>query len=663
MCGIAGYFGGPTGATGREAHAILKSMSDAIRHRGPDSEGQWVSGDELCGLAHRRLSIIDVSPAGAQPMASHSGRHVIAFNGEIYNFSDLRRDVEARRGSVAWRGHSDTEVLLELIAELGVSQALASVDGMFAFAVYDRQERALTFARDAFGEKPLYYGYCRSSLLFGSELKALKAFPGFAPAIDAQALADYFKYAYIPAPASIYEGIFKLPPAHTLTLRFEDLAQGRLPAPVSWWDITSVALNARNRPFEAPYDAALAQVRDTLTTAVKRRLMSDVPLGALLSGGIDSSLVTALMQQAGASPVKTFSIGMDEPGFNESKHASAVAQHLGTQHHELILQPHQVQSVIPDMASIYDEPFADSSQVPTYLVSRMSREHVTVALSGDGGDELFGGYNRYFHAPAVWSRVSRLPTAARRTVATVAAAVPPSSIDRMVALAGSLAPRELAAGRAGEKMQKLARVLASTDATAFHDNLLAITGDARAALTLTRAAQNLALRGSSEGSLTFAERAMLLDTGNYLPDDVLVKVDRASMAVALETRTPFLSRDLFNLAWSLPIEFKTGAGQGKRILRDLLYTMVPRDIVDRPKSGFAIPVGRWLRTGLRDWAEDGLSVAALAHSEIFDAQQVRRLWNEHLSGRRDHDAFIWAVLMYQGWRKTKRGRRNQELAE
>jgi asparagine synthase (glutamine-hydrolysing) len=654
MCGVAGYFGRPAVAAAGEVGTLLKSMSDAIRHRGPDSEGQWVSDDELCGLSHRRLSIIDVSPAGAQPMVSHSGRHVIAFNGEIYNFSDLRRDAEVSRGSVAWRGHSDTEVLLELIAELGVSRALARVDGMFALAVYDRQDRSLTLARDAFGEKPLYYGYFRSSLIFGSELKALKAFPGFEPAIDLQALADYFKYAYIPAPASIYEGVFKLPPAHTLTLRPKDVAHGQLSAPVPWWDITSTALEARSRPFEASYDEALAQVRDTLTMAVKRRLMSDVPLGALLSGGIDSSLVTAMMQQAGASPVKTFSIGMDEPGFNEAQHARAVAQHLGTEHQELILRPQQVHSVIPDMAAIYDEPFADSSQVSTYLVSRMARERVTVALTGDGGDELFGGYNRYYHAPAVWSRIGSLPAGARRTAAAVAASVSPEAVDRMVALAGALAPRELAAGRAGEKLQKLARVMAATDATAFHDSLLAITGDAGGTLTLTPAAQNLALRGSNLESLTFAERAMLLDSGNYMPDDVLVKVDRASMAVALETRTPFLSRDLFMLAWTLPMGFKVSRAQGKRILRDLLYTMVPRDIVDRPKSGFAIPVGSWLRTGLRDWAEEGLSSHALAGAAIFDVTEVRRRWAEHLSGRRDHAAFLWAVLMYQGWRQANR---------
>jgi asparagine synthase (glutamine-hydrolysing) len=654
VCGLAGYFGGLDRAAACDARTVLTSMSDAVRHRGPDSDGQWLSGDELCGLAHRRLSIIDLSPAGAQPMVSHAGGHVMAFNGEIYNFNDLRGEVEGRRRSVSWRGHSDTEVLLELIAERGVANALASVDGMFALAVYDIGNRTLTLARDAFGEKPLYYGYSGATLLFGSELKALKAFPGFAAPVNTQSLADYFKYAYIPAPASVYQGIYKLPPAHVLTVTSKDVAQGNLPHPAPWWEIGVAALSARQRGFSGTVGDAGAQLRDTLTIATKRRMVSDVPLGALLSGGIDSSLVTALMQSASEKPVKTFSIGMDEPGFNEAPHAQAVATHLHTDHQELILTPQQVQAVIPDVAAIYDEPFADSSQVPTFLVSRMARDHVTVALSGDGGDELFGGYNRYFHAPAVWSRLNRWPASARSGAAALIGAVPPGAVTSMVALAGPFAPRELAAGRAGEKLQKLARVISAADAGAFHDNLLAITGNVRGMLTIPNTAQTLASRGLSGDDLDFSERAMLLDSHTYLPDDVLVKVDRASMAVALEMRTPFLSRDLFNLAWSLPMDFKTGAGQGKRILRDVLYTMVPRDLVDRPKSGFAIPIGRWLRTGLRDWAEEGLSGAALANSDIFDVQQVRRCWAEHLSGRRDHDAFLWAVLMYQGWRQANR---------
>ena len=655
MCGFAGYYGGLGRAAADDAAGTLKFMSDAIRHRGPDSEGQWVGSDGLCGLSHRRLSIIDLSPAGAQPMLSHRGSLVIAFNGEIYNFEDLRRTIELRRGNVNWRGHSDTEVLLEMIADIGVEQALANVDGMFAFAAYDLNSRSLTLARDAFGEKPLYYGYCGKTFLFGSELKALTAFPGFDAQPDMQALADYFKYAYIPAPASVYRGIFKLLPAHVLTISPDDVAHGRLPEPKPWWDMAAAAISAQNQPYAGTYEDALTDVRSTLTTSARRRLAADVPLGALLSGGIDSSVVTALMQSNGNRPVKTFSIGMDEPGFNEAQHAGAVAAHLGTEHHELILKPQQVQSAIPDIAAIFDEPFADSSQVPTYLVSRMARERVTVALSGDGGDELFAGYNRYFHAPAIWSRLDRVPTSARRAAGTVIASFPPATVDSVVALAGPFAPRELSAGRAGEKLQKLARVISAADVTAYHDNLLAVTADAKSALSIAPVPRNLASRDVTKKHRDFASRAMLVDTANYLPDDVLTKVDRASMAVSLEMRTPFLSRDLFTLAWSLPMNFKAGSGQGKRILRDLLYEMVPRQLVDRPKSGFSIPAGRWLRTGLRDWAESGLSSAALANAEIFNVKEVRRRWDEHLSGRRDHECFLWSVLMYQGWRHATAG--------
>lgn len=655
MCGFAGYYGGLGRAAAGDAAGTLKFMSDAIRHRGPDSEGQWVGSDGLCGLSHRRLSIIDLSPAGAQPMFSHRGSLVIAFNGEIYNFEDLRRTIELRRGNVNWRGHSDTEVLLEMIADIGVEQALANVDGMFAFAAYDLNSRSLTLARDAFGEKPLYYGYCGKTFLFGSELKALTAYPGFDAQPDMQALADYFKYAYIPAPASVYRGIFKLLPAHVLTISPDDVAHGRLPEPKPWWDMAAAAISAQNQPYAGTYEDALTDVRSTLTTSARRRLAADVPLGALLSGGIDSSVVTALMQSNGNRPVKTFSIGMDEPGFNEAQHAGAVAAHLGTEHHELILKPQQVQSAIPDIAAIFDEPFADSSQVPTYLVSRMARERVTVALSGDGGDELFAGYNRYFHAPAIWSRLDRFPTSARRAAGTVIASFPPATVDSMVALAGPFAPRELSAGRAGEKLQKLARVISAADVTAYHDNLLAVTADAKSALSIAPAPRNLASQDVTKKHRDFASRAMLVDTANYLPDDVLTKVDRASMAVSLEMRTPFLSRDLFTLAWSLPMNFKAGSGQGKRILRDLLYEMVPRQLVDRPKSGFSIPAGRWLRTGLRDWAESGLSSAALANAEIFNVKEVRRRWDEHLSGRRDHECFLWSVLMYQGWRHATAG--------
>lgn len=654
MCGLAGYFGWRGGADTRQATEILRAMTSAIRHRGPDADGHWISDDGSCGLGHRRLSIIDLSEAGSQPMRSSDGRYVIAFNGEIYNFQDLRREVEARRCAVRWRGHSDTEVLLELISETGLAEALTQVDGMFALALFDNQTRSLTLARDAFGEKPLYYGLLGGTLIFGSELKALNSFPGFSPTIDPQALADFFKYSYIPAPTTVYKYVFKLPPAHMLTVRTGDAVVNTASEP--WWDMTDAALKARSDPFRGGFEEAIEAVREVLLASASRRLVSDVPLGALLSGGIDSSLTTALMQAASGERVKTFSIGMDERGYNEAGHARAVARHLGTEHHELVLTPSEVQAVIPEIAGIYDEPFADSSQVPTYLVSRMAREKVTVALSGDGGDELFAGYNRYVHAPAIWKKISHLPLPARRAVAALAGALPPSAINSLVALAGPFAPRELAAGRAGEKLQKLARVMAAADTAGFHDELLATAGDVRHALSISGEPSNLARRFREIRGLDFTEFAMLTDTGNYLPDDILAKVDRASMAVSLEIRTPFLSRELFSLAWSMPMEFKVSEGQGKRILRDLLYTMVPREIVDRPKAGFAAPVGRWLRSDLRDWAESLLSPKMLSDAGDFEVDEVRRRWSEHLSGRRDHETFLWSVLMYQGWRHAGHAR-------
>ncbi|MEM7353723.1 MAG: asparagine synthase (glutamine-hydrolyzing) [Acidobacteriota bacterium] len=652
MCGITGFFGedDPRGAPER-----LCSMTRTLRHRGPDTGASWLEAEAGVGLGHRRLSILDLSPAGAQPMHSHDERYVLSINGEIYNYPTLRTFVEQRRGGVAWRGHSDTEVLLELIAEIGVAQTLTRLDGMFAMAVYDRQDRRLTLARDPFGEKPLYYGRCGQVLLFGSELRPLLAYPGFAPPIDLGALADFFKYSYIPCPASIYEGVAKLPPAQYLEVTRQDIVAGRWPEPQAYWSPGEAALRSLEHPFAGSQAEALEQVRAVLLDSTARRMMSDVPLGSLLSGGIDSSIVTALMQASAPRPVRTFSIGMAVADFDEAAHARAVSRHLGTDHSELMLTPQEIQAAIPGMPAIYDEPFADSSQVPTYLVSRMAREEVTVALSGDGGDELFGGYNRYFYAARLNRWLGRIPGPARTTVSALLQALPMGAVRRAVALAGPLAPRELAAGRAPEKLQKLARILAA-DETSFHDRLLETTGHVEGVLAFDARPSILAARlermADGLGALSWAERAMLLDVTNYLPDDLLAKVDRASMAVSLEVRTPFLNRALFELAWSLPWSMKVGPREGKRILRELLTTYVPRELVERPKSGFAMPIGRWLGSDLRDWAEASLSRTRLQAEGIFDVPEVRRRWAEHLAGRRDHDTFLWSVLMYQGWRES-----------
>lgn len=641
MCGIAGFLGQPFEDTDR----TLKAMTDAIAHRGPDAQGRWYDIESGIGLGHRRLSIIDVSPAGAQPMNSADGRYAITFNGEIYNFPKLRADIESSGHAPPWRGGSDTEVLLALISRDGVENAIKQCDGMFAIALWDRETRTLVLARDAFGEKPLYYARMNGRMLFGSELRALQVTPGFDVPLDPNALGNFFKYSYIPAPHTIWQGVFKLPAGHMLRLTRHQVMQGDEPLPEPWWDPVGEALAARDTGFDGSFDDAVAETQRLLAASTARRMVSDVPLGSLLSGGVDSSVVTALMQAQSARPVQTFSIGMDEDGFDESQAAAAVAKHLGTNHSDLVLSSADVQAAIPHVIPVYDEPFADASQVPTWLVARMARASVSVVLSGDGGDEMFAGYNRYIHGSHVWNQVSRLPPALRPIAGHALAALP----QGLVQSAGRYLPGDLT-GRTAEKLQKLVRVISQPNEAEFHDRLLA-TSDAPSEL-LSCDAWPEALPNRSDGraaGLGFAARAQMLDTANYLPDDVLTKVDRAMMSVSLEGRTPFLERDLHRFAWSLPEPYKLRGRTGKHVLREALYKHVPRALVDRPKAGFAIPVGRWLRTGLRDWAEDSLSISALEMSGYLNSSAIRKRWSAHLSGKSDHDTSLWNVLMFQHW--------------
>lgn len=646
MCGLAGFLGQPFEDTDR----TLTAMTNAISHRGPDATGCWHDLEAGIGLGHRRLSIIDPSPAGAQPMVSADGRYIVVYNGEIYNFQELRADLESTGNAPSWQGHSDTEVLLALIARDGVEAAINRCDGMFAFALWDRKMRTLVLARDAFGEKPLYYGRIAGRLLFGSELRALTAAPGFDATLDTAALGSFLKYSYIPAPDTIWQGVFKLPAGHLLRLSRDQVLGGDLPAPQPWWDAVGEALDARDRGFDGSFEEAVAETERLLAASTARRMVSDVPLGAMLSGGVDSTMVTALMQAQSARPVQTFSIGMDEDGFDESPAAAAVAHHLGTHHSELVLSSADVQAAIPDVIPCYDEPFADSSQVPTWLVSRMARENVSVVLSGDGGDEIFAGYNRYIYGPQVWGKVGRLPPRLRRMLGQGLGALPFGLVQGAVTGAGRLAPREATSGRAIEKLQKLARVMSQPDEAAFHDRLLATAHAPTELLACDALPETVPRRADHRtADLGFAARAQMLDTATYLPDDIMTKVDRASMAVSLEARTPYLERTLYRFAWSLPEQYKLRGSTGKRVLREALYKHIPRNLVDRPKAGFAIPIGRWLRAGLRDWAETALSVPALESSGYLDAQAIRHRWQEHLSGKHDHDTLLWNVLMFQHW--------------
>jgi asparagine synthase (glutamine-hydrolysing) len=648
MCGIAGFFA-HDGLDATAAQAVATAMSQAIHHRGPDSSAEWADADAGIMLVHRRLAIIDLSAAGAQPMTSASGRWVISYNGEIYNFEALRSQLNAAGQNPDWRGHSDTEVLLACIDAWGVEATLGKLNGMFAFAIWDRRERELWLARDRFGEKPLYYGWAGRTFVFGSELKALRCHPDFDMSIDRAAFGSYVKYGFVPHDSSIHSGIRKLPPAGWIRLA-SDAESGFLPEPSLCWDIDATIADARRNPFGGSLDDAADALDQVLGDAVENRMVADVPLCGLLSGGVDSSLIVALMQARSSQPVSTYSIGSTEPGFDEAKIAKQIGQHLGTRHTEFYVDPSDALEIVPQLGAMYDEPFADSSQIPTHIVSRLVRQSGTVALSGDAGDELFGGYNRYFHGARIAGMINRLPFSLRKAAASCMTALPPDAINRLLHPVRGVLPAELRSGAAGEKVHKLAASLSASSEMAFGEMLLAQWPRPEEVLVGEPQVANLTDIYSPPAALTgFAETMMYHDTRFYMTDDVLAKVDRASMAASLEVRVPFLDPEVFAFAWSLPLSMKTGRGVGKLVLRRLLSRYVPDHLMDRPKQGFAVPVGRWLRGDLRDWAEALIDPARLGREGYFDVSAVRRCWDEHVSGRRNHDARLWTILMFQAW--------------
>lgn len=634
MCGIAGIVD-PSAADIESLQALVRRMNDTLAHRGPDGSGVWADPGAGVVLAQRRLAIVDLSPAGAQPMADRAGRYCITLNGEIYNYEELRRDLP----QCNWRGHSDTEVLLEAIAAWGLEAALARAVGMFALALWDKRERVLTLARDRFGEKPLYYCVTRGALLFASELKALRAHPAFDARIDREALDQFLRVGCVPAPRTIYEGVFKLPPASTLALRVTPGRPLELPAqaPRSYWSLSEISASGA---LAIGDEEALEQLEKLLRQSIAGQMVADVPVGAFLSGGIDSSLAVALMQTQASGRVKTFSIGFAEAGYDEATHARAVAAHLGTDHTELYVSAGAAMDVIPLLPAMYDEPFGDSSQIPTHLVARLAREQVTVSLSGDGADELFGGYNRHILARQL-ERMKYIPAPLRSLAARAIGAVAPSDWDRVLGrILGDRAPV-----RPGEKMHKIAGALAEPDMVSVYRRLISAYDGPSLSCGVHDAVSLWTLHG--QGGV--AERMMLSDAQGYLPDDILVKVDRAAMAVALETRAPYLDHRVAEFAVRLPVGLKLRAGQGKWPLRALLDRHVPRHLIERPKQGFGVPVGSWLRGPLKDWAGGLLDAARLKREGYLDASRVQALWDAHQSKRQDAQHALWNVLMFQAW--------------
>lgn len=630
MCGLAGAVGAVGAAAALER--VGWAMGEALRRRGPDDGGVWT--DEAAGvlIAHRRLAVLELSPAGAQPMVSACGRLVLAYNGEIYNHLDLRRALEDEGAGVDWRGRSDTETLLAAILAWGVEATLRRAVGMFALALWDRRARRLTLARDRLGEKPLYYGRQGGAFLFGSELSALRAYPGFVGEVDPDAVAAVIKHHYVPAPASIYRGVRKLPPGMMLELDV-DAAE---PTPRPYWSVAQAARQGAVAPFDGDEEAAADTLEALLSRAVAGQTLSDVPIGAFLSGGIDSSLIVALMQAQASRPVKTFTIGFEAAGFDEAAHARAVAAHLGTDHVEHYVTVREAQDVAPRLPELYCEPFADASQIPAFLIAQAARREVTVCLSGDGGDELFGGYQRYDMDGTKAAALLATPLPLRR--------------------AAAWGVRRLAAAEAGgarlaafaDKAEKLTALLSSRSDAELRGNLVSHLADP-AALTLGGRATPLGAWGEAPEPAGFQAGLMAFDMMTYLPDDVMVKVDRAAMAVSLETRAPFLDHRLVEFSQSLPLSMKLRGGVRKRLLRQLLYRHAPAALVDRPKMGFRAPIGAWLRGALRDWAEDLLSPRRLAEGGLFRPEAVRALWRRHLVEGRPCQYQLWPVLMVQAW--------------
>lgn len=642
MCGIAGFLDPKTRMSTESLQMTVDAMTQTIWHRGPDDSGNWVDENAGIALGHRRLSILDLSPEGHQPMVSANGRYVLIFNGEIYNFLELKQQLQGLGHT--FRGHSDTEVMLASFCQWGLDAAIQKLNGMFAFCLWDRQTRQLHLGRDRLGEKPLYYGWLGQIFVFASELKALSAHPSFQPNINRDALTSFLKLKYIPTAESIYEGIYKLPAGTTLSWS----AAEEKSHPKTYWSLKQIAESGRSNLFVGTEQEAIDQLDTLLRDAVKSRMVADVPLGAFLSGGIDSSTIVALMQAQSNQPIKTFTIGFQEKAWNEAQHAKETAQYLGTDHTELYVTATEAMDVIPNLPKLYDEPFADISQIPTFLVSNLARQHVTVTLSGDGGDELFGGYTRYLRAKKLWNSIGWLPPAVRYTTAQLFNSLSP----RIWKQIGSALPvsAESRLANLDYKTNRISEILSAKTPQNLYMNLDTAWKNPAAIVMGGGESQSLYNSPQDWANISdFSQWMMYFDAATYLPDDILVKLDRASMGTSLEGRIPLLDHRVVEFAWQLPDRMKIRQNQGKWLLRQVLYQYVPPNLIERPKMGFGVPIGEWLRGPLRDWAEALLDERRLRQEGFLAPQLIRQRWHEHLAGYRNWQDSLWNILMFQAW--------------